>query len=73
MSAHTGMSLASVVGARRHANRAARTFDVALARARAEWRDVLGRVAVDGGTDAERTILGCDPDTLRTRHGMILF
>ncbi|WP_344499585.1 GH92 family glycosyl hydrolase [Streptomyces enissocaesilis] len=65
VSVRTGMSLVSVARARRTADRSARHFPTARRRAASLWRDVLGTVAVDGGTDGQRLILG---SALRNVH-----
>ncbi|MBQ3233776.1 MAG: GH92 family glycosyl hydrolase [Alistipes sp.] len=53
-----GISYVSIEGARRNleAECGKRSFDDALLGAQRSWRNVLGRIRVEGGSDADRTI-----------------
>ena len=53
-----GVSLVDIEGARRNleAEQGRRTFDELRAEARRRWEDDLGRIRVEGGTKAQRTV-----------------
>ncbi|HTJ42841.1 MAG TPA: GH92 family glycosyl hydrolase [Kofleriaceae bacterium] len=55
---HVGVSLVSIAGARANLDAEMPSFDHALVIANAEsaWRELLARVKITGGTDAERRI-----------------